>query len=596
VRSPRIALAIVVVTLVGALLWQRPPATTTIIDLEVDVRARIGRVRPIWDETNLWKLHSMFGASHADPARWWGPGWMRRHAPWIRYARLLAALGGNYAPAIAPWCDHGSAAPEHPDTQTQECGKDGVPGSAARDELVREVEGATVVDYTPFRVAVERVLRSGVRPHLNLSAAPAAFTGGSTDFTHYHWNAAPIQDYAGWSAFVTGAFRAVADLHPERWRVSITNEPNCLTLVGWLGDVRHVGFAGTPEDYARTFVTSARAIRSVAPGIALHAGNYVTSTTFPGEDNLLTYLRFLRDAFAADGEQRWDDLAAMSLSLYETRDTSLYDLVPVRVARLERAARDAGLAPLPIRVDELDVHPTISDAFEATTHQRLDRTAFAASWHAEAIRELVDTGRVIAVAPWLSRMFDLATFAPYPKARAYQLLGLLAGQLRTIPGMNDIEVRRTPRRHGLPRLAVTGDQPPNLERLRDMSRPASSLRTLATRTPHGFRLLVVHHQARPVSDGSGLRRQLARRIRIHARHVAAGAYQVRVASLGSVGATWDGKTTPLGWRDGGCHLARDGSVEIAATTLVDANTVWLFDATRRLSCPMKRTHSVQATD
>ena len=64
-----------------------------------------------------------------------------------------------------------------------------------RDGLVTRTVTAAVpvrVDYAPFRVAMRRVLRSGVRPHLNLSATPAAFTGGHADFTHYHWNAAPV--------------------------------------------------------------------------------------------------------------------------------------------------------------------------------------------------------------------------------------------------------------------------------------------------------------------------------------------------------------------------------------------------------------------
>jgi hypothetical protein len=596
-RSAAAAMAVVVAALASLLAWQRPPTTAQIVELEVDARARIGRVRPIWDETNLWKLDAMFGASHEDPERWWGRGWMRRHAPWVRYVRLLAALGGNYAPAIAPWCDHAIAAPEHPDTGTGECGHDGIPGHAAREELVQTRAGATVVDYTPFRTALLRVLRSGVRPHLNLSSAPAAFTGGATDFTHYHWNAAPVQDFAGWSAFVEGAFRSVADLHPERWRASITNEPNCLTLVGWEGNVRHVGFAGTPAEYARTFVTGARALRAAAPGIALHAGNYVTSTTFPGEDNLRTYLRFLNDAFAAAPDSAattagptptWNDLHAISLSLYETRDTSVWDLVPVRVARLERAAREAGLAPLPIKVDELEIHPTIAEAFDAGTRQHLDRTAWAASWHAEAIRQLVVAERVRSAAPWLARMFDLGPFTPYPKARTYQLLGMLAGQLRSVRGGAGIDVARTPRRGGLPRLAVAGERAPKRNGAHAPGTVTSSLATLASRTPHGLRLLVVHHQARPATDGAAIRRRLARRVRIRARNLAPGAYRVRVASIGTRDALWNGRTTPMRWVDLGCRVAVRGAIELAPPTTMDANTVWLYEATRRHRCPRQR--------
>ena len=584
-RSAVAAMAVVVAALASALAWQRPPAATTIVELEVDARARIGRVRPIWDESNLWKLDSMFGARHDDPEAWWGRGWMRRHAPWVRYVRLLAALGGNYAPQIAPWCDRAIAAPEHPDTKTGECGHDGVPGLAAQEELVQTHDGKTIVDYAPFRIALERVLRSGVRPHLNLSSAPSAFTGGVVDYTHYHWNAAPVQDFVGWAAFVEGAFRSVADLHPERWRASITNEPNCLTLVGWEGNVRHVGFAGTPEDYAKTFVTSARALRAAAPGIALQAGNYVTSTTFPGEDNLRTYLRFLGDALAAEPSMRWSDLQAMSLSLYETRDTTVYDLVPVRIARLERAAREAGLALRPIKVDELEIHPTIAEAFDALTRQKLDRTAYAGSWHAEALRQFVLAGRVQSVAPWLARMFDLGSFTPYPKARTYQLLGLLAGQLRPVRGEDGIAVERTPRRGGLPRLAVTGERPPKRDGAHAPGAVVSSLGTLATRTPHGLRLLVVHHQLHPTTDGSALRRRLARRVRIRARNLAPGAYHVRVASIGTRGAVWNGHTTPMRWVDAGCRLARNGTIEIAPPTIMDANTVWLYEATRHSHCP-----------
>ena len=82
-RSRLLAMAIVAIALAGMLRWQRPPAADATVELEIAARTRLGRVRPIWDETNLWKLGSMFGAAHPDPARWWGRGWIRRHAPWV---------------------------------------------------------------------------------------------------------------------------------------------------------------------------------------------------------------------------------------------------------------------------------------------------------------------------------------------------------------------------------------------------------------------------------------------------------------------------------------------------------------------------------
>ena len=589
-RLAGVAAALVAYTVVGALTGavrhadEHAGEARAVVELVIDAGKRVGRVRPMWDEVNLWKLQSFFGIDRPDPARWWGPRWMARHAPWARYARLLAAVGGNYASAIAPWCDHALVVPEHPDTGTGECGRGGTPGAAARTELIREADGRTVTDYGPFRVAIGRVLTSGVLPHLNLSAAPAPFTGGATDFSHYHWNAAPVRDLAGWSAFIGDALRAVADLAPHEWRVSITNEPNCLTLVGWQQEIRHVGFAGTPEDYARMFVTGAAAIEQAAPGVHLHAGNYVTSVTFPAEDNLRLYLGALRDGLHADGRIRWDDLWAISLSLYETPDTSLYDFVPVRLARLETAVRTVGLTPRPIKVDELDLHPTIVDAFRREAAEPLDRTLYAASWHAETLRAFIEAGTVVSVAPWLTRMFDLGAFAPYPKARTYELFGMLAGQLRRASPLGEAPAELTGRGGGLPRLAITGESPPAGARPLHPRR-GTRLGALATRGPDGVRIVVVHHQNMPVADGSLRQRRLARRVRVLVRDLPSGAYEIRHTSLDAEGGAWNGTTTPLVWRNGGCRRAQNGVIEVTPARRIDANSVWMFEAIRRRRCP-----------
>src|SRR5207253_7627117 len=118
--------------------------------------------------------------------------------PWLRFERVNAVLGGNYAPAIAPWCDRGAASDVHPEPSPAECGSDGTPGAAARNELVRGAGSARVIDYAPLHAAVARLLRAGVVPHLNISAAPPAFTGGVTDFAFYHWNGAPVTDLDAW--------------------------------------------------------------------------------------------------------------------------------------------------------------------------------------------------------------------------------------------------------------------------------------------------------------------------------------------------------------------------------------------------------------
>jgi hypothetical protein len=591
----RLSRALAGAVLVGALICGAPTADPPPgergargVDLVVHARAPVGRLVPLWDELNLWKLDARFGVQHhEDPP----PGWLHAAAPWVRYGRVVAALGGNYAAAIAPWCDYGTRSPEHPDTGTGECGHEGVPGLAAQNELVREVGGRTIVDYGPFRTAITRLLASGVRPHLNISAAPAAFTGGATDFSHYHWNAAPVRDLERWGAFVRGAFDAVRDLDPTGWRVSLLNEANCLTLVGWQQHRRHVGYAGSARDYGTFFAVTAAAVHAAAPGVLLHAGNYVTSATFPGEDNLARYLAALRDALAAGRDVQWSDLTALSLSLYETKDTSLYELVPVRLARAAAAERAAGLAARPFKIDELGIHPEMVAAFDADHAASLHSTLWAASWHAEALRQLIDAGTVVSVAPWLDRLFrrdpHTGVWVPYPAARIYALYALLAGQLEPVEGGGTLAFAETGRGDGLPRLAVTGGEPP--PRFDAGPRPARlrSLAALATATPDGIRVVVVHHQGRPVPDTARLRRRDAREVTLRVSGLPPGAYATRHVSIGGAGGTrWNGRTTPLPrWESDGCRRDRAGALELVHRRPLEADGVWLFEVTRREVCP-----------
>ena len=120
--------ALVLGTLGAVLLSRRGLAPNDALVLTIDARARGGRLRPIWDETNLWKLDTAFGSQRADVARARGDDWLVHAAPWLRFARVNAVLGGNYAPEIAPWCDHGAASDVHPDPSPAECGSNGTPG------------------------------------------------------------------------------------------------------------------------------------------------------------------------------------------------------------------------------------------------------------------------------------------------------------------------------------------------------------------------------------------------------------------------------------------------------------------------------------
>ncbi|MFN8603208.1 MAG: hypothetical protein U0842_22280 [Candidatus Binatia bacterium] len=596
--AARVAALLLVGATLALLVVARPALSPrdTIV-LRVHARERIGRLDPIWDETNLWKLYLQFGVQQPDPADANGERWIARRAPWLGWGRVNAVLGGNHAAAIAPWCDHGTSSDAHPEVVPGECGADGVPGAAARNELVRGDRAARTVDYAPLRTAVERLLRSGVAPHLNVSAAPAAFTGGATDFFAYHWNGAPVTDLDAWSAFVRGAFATLADLGTNGWRASIVNEPNCLTLVGRERHVRHVGYAGTPEDYARTFVAAARAIRSVAPGIAIHAGNFVTSVTFDGEDNLPDYLRALAHELAASPDFGWQDVRAISTSLYETPDTSLYEFVPLRLARLEAAERAAGLAPKPVKIDELEIHERARGGYADAEEQPMDTTLFAASWHAEAMRAFVVSGRVVSSADWLAHSFDTRhALAPYPKARVYELLGVLAGQLDA--GTSDdgtAAFAPSGRTRGWTRVAVTGGRTWDAARAARFGRATTSgaarrtvrsLDALATRSRDAVRVLVVHHQNDMVADASPRAVALARDVELAFDGLGSGAWQARALAVGGEdGVRWDGRTTPAPrWRDLGCTCAVAGRVTLPPRRM-PANAVWLVELRREPLSP-----------
>lgn len=585
----RAAWAVLAGALVFGSVADRPDDTgaRTPVAITIDAATVTGRVTPIWDEVNLWKLYGRFGLQHpAMPP----PNWLRDVLPWARYGRAVAALGGNYATAIASSCDHGTEAALHPYTRSRDCGENGAPGEAAQNELVRLVDGEPRIDYEPLRVAMERLLEAGVLPHLNISSAPAAFTAPAMDFTHYHWNASPVSDHEGWLAFVGGAFASVADLDTTNWRISIMNEANCLTLVGWDQQRRHVGYAGSPADYASTLVSTAARIRHEAPRVRFHLGNYVTSDTFPGEHNLAVYLTALGKALAAHPTLGWKHFDAISLSLYETPDTTVYEFVPARLARAAAAARAAGLPPLPFKIDELGIHSRLVDAFDEAWGHPLDPSLWAASWHAEALRVLLNAGNVVSVTPWFERLVKSnadGSRRPYPKAHVYELFGLLSGQLNASSAADDpVRFVPTERIDGLPRLAVSGERPYPPDAPRRRSARAGSLSAIASANDDGLRVLVIHHRNRPIDDDHRARRRQAARLHVTAAQVAPGAYAVRRLAIGGPdGAAWNaGTPRPLVWLDGGCHLAHRGALPLVDDSWIETNTVWLIDARRVGTC------------
>ncbi|MDG2307684.1 MAG: hypothetical protein P8R42_24120 [Candidatus Binatia bacterium] len=573
----RTTLALVLIATIAVAISHRIDGRPGVVTVYAD--RTVGVVRPIWDEVNLWKLLATFGVHRPDPAEMWGgEGWLRRAAPWLRYARVVAPLGGNYAPEIAEACDHRQESEGH--VPNWECGQGGHPGVAAVNESMRWVDGEWVVDYSPFRTSLQRLLRSGVRPHLNLSATPVAFTGGTGDFRHYHWNAKPPEDLEGWLDYVRDAFASVEDLDRTGWRVSIINEPNCL-IPDENGDIQHVGFASNPDGYASTWTAAARTVSEIAPEVVVHPGNYVTSDTFEGEDNLQLYLASLGAELEAAPDLSWEGLPYIGMSLYEVPDTTLEDFRATRIRRLIRAQTDNGLAKRPIKIDELGLHVNVRRPFEAEADQPLRTTRFAGSWFAEAQRSFIDAGDVVSSAPWLKAIVQMPSLKPLPAGHVYGMLGLLAGQLETSSESGEpIALRTSGHEDGLPRLATRVGPGPGL-------RPESTLRAIATGTGEGIvRIFVVHHQPTPLKDGDPRQEELAREVRVEVAGLPAGSYSLRHASIGGRGgAVWNGEeVSPLLWHVDGCVTSTGERVRAPDALHMPANSVWLFEIEPRAEC------------
>ena len=564
--------------LVATEVFHHEAARETTATIVVHADRSSGVVLPVWDEINLWKLYTWFGVQGPDPADRWGEGWLRRRAPWLRYARVVAPLGGSYGQSIAEDCDHRRKTPQHPEVGW-ECGtKQGHPGIAARNEILKFDNGDWVADYTPFRTALQRLLKSGLRPHLNVSATPVGLTGGEGDFRHYHWNARPPSDLEPWLDFLRHGFESIADLEPAGWRVSIINEPNC--LIPHEGEIAAVGYSGNPDGYAKAWTRAADTIHTAVPGVVIHPGNYVTSATFPGEDNLHIYLKSLAEELDRSDDLRWEQFPYIGLSLYEVPDTTLADFRSTRLHRLYKAQEVNGLSPLPVKIDEMGIHHEVRGPFEERTGEDIHLTIYSASWYAEALRTFIEAADITSSAGWLGPLFDQdGDWQPRPAAYTYWILGMLTGQLKQASSDKDsIEIVESGNDNGLPRLET--------EVTRDPARKDSSLGALATTSGGTTRVFVVHHQPTPVGDLAALREALAIEMELQIRGLDKGSYQMRHASIGGPsGARWEGdRMLPLKWVSDGCSEVAPGATRISGPFHAPANSVWLFEATRVEAC------------
>ncbi|HZR84587.1 MAG TPA: hypothetical protein VFD92_26070 [Candidatus Binatia bacterium] len=465
----------------------------------IDLSAPAGpEIATRWDEVNGWKLYVLFGPRRlVAPATAGRPGWLRELVPWATHLRVMAATGGNTCKHIRDDCEHGIESLDHPFSPGHwEC-RDRRAGSL---EILQDEEPTTRLDFTAWRGALDELAESGLRPHVNFSAVPCALAGGH-QYRMYHWNQKPVADREGWRAFVDAVAAEIAR-RPDwsAWRFSILNEPNCL----WIqapsdptGEappiVYRLGFDGTSAQYAEHFAATSTALRARLPGLEPQLGNYTVGGQYPMEDTLPEYLGALTPAISRSGLSS-TDFAALSFSLYETPQHRLDDIATYKFARLERAVgRRSRFHGLPVKLDEVEIHPFVVDRFRERTGEELDATRWGGAWHADFLALAIDRN-VASLAPWLGRLFaDPQLAVPDPKYWTYALASLAAGDVvpDRMPVAEATALRPAPhsaRRARLVSVRRSADDPDRLG-------------WIATEDGHGDRwLLLWRHLERPHTD------------------------------------------------------------------------------------------------
>lgn len=365
--------------------------------------------RPPWSEATVFKPYSLFNDFAVGAL---GDDWVRRSFPWLASARIFSALGANWGPSLDR--DYDAFAPSAEANLAWEAGWKGRFEFFRDDAEHRDVPIASAFDWRQFDTLVGNAVRSGLALNLNLAGAPERFTGGRGLYKNYHYNELPVIDEAGWREYVRALF---AHLAGEPWfpsaEFSFFTEPNCL----WTDDAgatSHVGFQGTAEQFARQYLWTWQAAKPYLRPGQLHFGPFVVEhdPRRPQLDNLRQYVRAVKQAFAAAGEPLppW---SAFAFNVYETPQLSIEHVGTYKLRYVRQLLREElPDVELPVRFDEVGVHPLVASDFIAATGVRLDATKWETAWHAEMLALLLDQ-HVERAASWLAVFMATGAVRPY---------------------------------------------------------------------------------------------------------------------------------------------------------------------------------------
>jgi hypothetical protein len=370
-----------------------------------------GAVRPAavpWSEMNVFKAYYLFKDEDAASTF---PASIPAARPWVRSLRLFSTLGGNFGPTLVS--DYETQMGKNPSAdsrrerawaETYEFFHDGPDwaGKPVRDRF----------DWSAFDRMLDRAAATRLALHVHMAGAPELFTGGRGAYPSYHYNELPIVDEAGWRTYVDAVF---AHLATRPWfadaHFSFFSEPNCM-WVEYDGSSRHFGYQGDAQQYARQYLWTWQAMRPwVRPG-QVHLGPWVVEPDHgnPVIDNLPPFLDALRAEFARAREPLppW---SAFAFNLYETPQLALDGFAEYKIAYIrDLLARTFPDRALPIRLDEIGIHPLLGMEFEHDTSVSLASTRWARAWQAEMLALLVDQG-IAQAGPWYVATESPAYFA-----------------------------------------------------------------------------------------------------------------------------------------------------------------------------------------
>ncbi len=395
------------------LLWGDPRvrAKRTRTPIVVDLARLPLRPRPAsvpWGGATVFKSYSLFGA---DGPHYGRPSWLREVFPWLSSLRFLSSLGGNHGPTLAR--EDAKRA-----TQTDEPPNFEV-AVASRYEFLRDAPASAdgAFDWMAFDALNASAASAGLEMTFNLAGAPERFTGGTGSYPTYRFNELPVQSAADWKTYVGTLFQHIAHQpwYP-RARFSFFSEPNCV----WVepeGAVRKVGYQGDAAQYARQYLWTWQAMAPTIGAAPVFFGPWVVETrrTSAAAENLEAYLRAIVGEFQAAGEPlpRWE---AFSFNLYETPQLTLDHFASEKVATVRRILVDVlGSPDLALRIEELGIHPLVSETFEAATKAALGTTRWEMAWHAEMAALLLEQG-IREAAAWYP---ILMLYPPNQALRAY---------------------------------------------------------------------------------------------------------------------------------------------------------------------------------